>query len=103
MNKISYEVILIIELVGSILLLLSFYLYYKSLPDFFVVIDGKGCSGSVWGMIHDWFYQGIRFLNYNNCYNPSFISKNFAYIFWLGWIGEIIGSYLHIRYIFRKK
>tara|TARA_Y100001960_G_scaffold62991_1_gene65891 strand:- start:242 stop:592 length:351 start_codon:yes stop_codon:yes gene_type:complete len=116
MKKIPYEIILIIEVIGSIFLAISFYLYYKSIPeavpvtgellkqfeDTYYLIDG--CPRTIFGMLEDWFYQGIKFSKHNSCKAPpSFISHNFAYIFWLGWIGEIIGSYLHIRYIFRKK
>jgi len=111
MKKIPYELILIIEAIGSIFLAISFYLYFKSIPDLsdissdklLAVFELEECK-KIFVMLEDWFYQGIKFSKYNSCkVTPSFISKNFAYIFWTGLVLEIIGSYLHIKYIFRKK
>ena len=115
MKKIPYEVILMLEAAGSILLAISFYLYYKSIPEpvapngellnqfveLFNIIDG--CQTTIFGMLEDWFYQGIKFSKYNSCETSSFISKNFSYIFWIGLVSGVIGSYLHVRYTFLKK
>ena len=110
MKKIPYEIIIILEVIGSIFLAISFYLYFKSIPNPTDVSSNKLLAAfeleeckRIFVMLEDWFYQGIKFSKYNSCkVSPSFISKNFAYIFWIGLVFEIIGSYLHVRYIFKK-
>jgi len=86
---------------GSILLLLSFYLYASSYNygSFFSDWDIK-CRASIiksnpLHILITWFDIGIRFKTFNLCF--YYISKSFPYFFLFGWILVALSIFLHFR------
>jgi len=84
---------IIAEIVAIPCLVITFYLYFNSVPDKVGGFVLEGCPGSIWSKILDWLYQGITFSNYNSCTKKTIISEYFAVLFWTYVIAEIVGSY----------
>tara|TARA_B100001057_G_scaffold92967_1_gene89307 strand:+ start:11 stop:532 length:522 start_codon:yes stop_codon:yes gene_type:complete len=92
-SEIFLSIYIIAEIIAIPCLIITFYLYFNSVPDKVGGFVPEGCSGSIWSKVGDWFYQGITFSNYNSCTKKTIISEYFAILFWVYVIAEIIGSY----------
>jgi len=92
-SEIYLSVYIIAEIITTSCLVISFYLYFKSVPERIGGLTLDGCPSSIWSKIVDWFYQGITFSNYNSCTKKTIISEYFVIFFWITVIGEIIGNY----------
>ena len=92
-SEVFLGIYIIAEIIAIPCLIITFYLYFNSVPDKVGGFVLEGCPSSIWSEIVDWLYQGITFSNYNSCSKKTIISEYFAVLFWIYVIAEIIGSY----------